>query len=188
MDVINTNLHIETEKGHNKTSSNLYLISYIFLILLSAIIISNFFLRENIIKTNSDNENEEEDNKLSLIIKISNFFEYIFLIISFAMFFSYYFYTLGTDIDKKLKQFIQIFGISSIILYFIVYITRIFITIYSFYDVNLTSILILFYMGMALLLILSMATKFFAVSIHHHRIEREGNKKVHEEISQLQNR
>lgn len=185
MNVINTNIHIETEKGHNNISSRLFLISYIFLILLSGIIISNFFLREEIIKSNINNENQEEDNKLNRIIKISNIFEYIFITISFGVFLSYYFYTLGTESDKKLKQFIKIFGISSIIIYFIVYITRILITVYSFYDINLTSILVLFYMGMALLLFLSMITKFIGVSIHHHRIEREGNKKVNKEIKTI---
>ena len=184
MNVINTNLHIETEKGHNKTSSRLFLISYIFLILLSGIIICNFFLREEIIKsnTNTNNEENEKDTKLTILLKILNIFEYIFITISFGVFLSYYFYTLGTDSDKKLKQFIKIFGISSILIYFIVYITRILITVYSYYDVNLTSILVLFYMGMALLLFLSMITKFIGVSIHHSRIEREGEKKILNQI------
>ena len=185
MNVINTNLHIETEKGHNKTSSGLFLISYIFLILLGVIIISNFFIREEIIKSNSNTNDEEneKDTKLTILLKILNIFEYIFITISFGVFLSYYFYTLGADSDKKLKQFIKIFGISSIIIYFIVYITRIFITVYSYYDVNLTSILVLFYMGMALLLFLSMITKFIGVSIHHSRIEREGETKIHNQIN-----
>jgi hypothetical protein len=38
-------------------------------------------------------------------------------------------------------------------------------------------------MGMALLLFLSMITKFIAVSIHHSRIEREGETKIHNQIN-----
>lgn len=176
---------INTKEGHNEISSRLYLISYIFLFILGGVVVSNFFIRERIIKSNINNDN---DNNLEKeIIKILNLLEYIIIVISFSLFLSFYVYTIGTEHEEKIKRFVKVFGIGIIILYCVIYIARILVSFYSYTNVYITSILILFYTVMVLVLFIAMIIKFIRVSIHHRRIDREGNKEVMKVVQSINN-
>lgn len=165
-------------KTYNKTSNILFWLSYAFLFLLTGIWFGNLKLKENIIITDIDVNNPVNKNEklLTTLLIILNIFEYIFIIFSFGFFLSFYIYTLGTIHNKHMKQFLMIFGTVPIILYTLIYITRLLIFYYRSTNINLSMTLNKFYIGMVLLLILAMVVKFVGIGIHHSIIKRNATK------------
>lgn len=184
---ISGNIKINTPnniyKRYNKISNILFWSSYGFLFLLIGIWFGNLKLKKNIIIADIDVNNPLNKNEklLAKLLIILNIFEYIFIIFSFGFFLSFYIYTLQTDHNKKMKQFLMIFGTIPIILYTIIYITRLLIFYYNSTDISLSMTLNKFYIGMVLLLLLAMVVKFVVIGIRH-SIIRINEKKMLSEV------
>lgn len=184
----NFDLKIKTKnEKYNKTSNILFWFSFGFLFLLIGVWFGNLKLKENIIINDIDilNPENKKEKLLKNLLNFLNIFEFISIILSFGLFLSFYIYTLGTEHNKQLKDFLLIFGIIIILLYSIIYVSKILIFFYSSIDISLTLTLNTFYIGMVLLLALAMVVKFIGVAIYHCIIRKNERKMLNEHVNNL---